>query len=222
MTFADRTLRFVAVSLLFHLLLAWPEYLVFRLALVDLAPRQVLLSGEFALLWFGILVLVAVPAGCGATLGGLYSTRTGREGWQWIRCHVSAERETQLLRLLLGRGPAPRAWDQLFGESPAVYLRGRTPDGAVFAGRFADASYAGGFPHSADLLLEEAFTVDPETGALGEPLGYAVYVTADQVGYLEIISEADSNDPQGRPAALATTGDGPPQSDPPLNIGATQ
>ena len=46
-TFADRTMRFVAVSVVFHLVAGWPEYWVYR---VTLAERGPLSSGEFALL----------------------------------------------------------------------------------------------------------------------------------------------------------------------------
>ncbi len=175
-TFTDRFLRFIAVSVIFHLLLAWPEYSLYRAAV---AGRDEVLAGQFALLWLGLLVLVAVPASLGTVLGGLYATRTNRSGWGWIRRHLSAEAEQRLLALALGRTPAPRAWDNFFSERPSAYLRIRLDDEQWLAGKFADASYAGGFPHDADLYLEEAWEVDQVSGALGSVgLGYPVYVPA--------------------------------------------
>jgi len=85
-TFTDRVLRFIAVSVIFHLVLAWPEYALYRVAV---AGREEVLTGQFALLWLGLLILVAVPATLGTILGGLYATRTDRTGWNWIRRHVS-------------------------------------------------------------------------------------------------------------------------------------
>ncbi len=46
-TFTDRLLRFIAASVIFHLVLAWPEYALYRLAV---AGRDRVLSGQFALL----------------------------------------------------------------------------------------------------------------------------------------------------------------------------
>lgn len=190
--FADRFLRFTAVSVLFHLLLAWPEYAVFRVAVED---RERVATGQFAILWLGALLLVSVPAVAGTVLGGLYATRTERNGWLWVRDHVSASGETRLLNVLLGRTPAPRAWDNLFSERPSVYLRVRLDNDAWLAGRFADASYAGGFPHEADLYLEEGWEIDPLTGDLGEVgTGFPVYLPAATIKWIEVIPVAGSEE----------------------------
>jgi hypothetical protein len=53
-----------------HLLFAWPEYLVFRIAIEG---RSRILSGQFALLWLVLLLLPVVPAVAGTILGGLYA-----------------------------------------------------------------------------------------------------------------------------------------------------
>jgi len=182
-TLADRTLRFIAISLLFHLFLGWPEYALYRFALAG--PRFAV--GQFAATWAAVLLVVALPAVIGTLLGGLYATRNSREGWAVIRSRLSPEREGRLLRLALGRTPAPRAWDDLFSDRPTMYLRVQTTDGTPVAGLFADDSYAGGFPHDTDLFLEDAWDLTAD-GSFGQSLGYPVYIPAGQIARMEIVS----------------------------------
>jgi hypothetical protein len=103
--------------------------------------------------------------------------------------------ETKILGVVLGRTPASRAWDNLFSERPNVYLRVRLANETWIAGRFANASYAGGFPHEADLYLEEAWAVDQETGTLlGDTgVGFPIYVPSGQVRWIEIEPEPEEN-----------------------------
>ena len=189
-TFGDRTLRFIAVSLFFHFILGWPEYVLYREALEarSFGPAQ------FTAVWLAGLILFAVPAAVGTVLGGLYVTRNTRTEWLRLRRLLTPEREAALLRVALGPDPAPRAWDDLFSDHPTVYLRVRTTDGSWLAGLFADASYAGGFPHDTDLLLEEAWEIGDD-GTLGEHgLGYPVYVPAHMIGWLEIIPPTNGDE----------------------------
>jgi Family of unknown function (DUF6338) len=181
-TLADRSLRFIAISLLFHLALGWPEYALYRAALAG--PRFEV--GQFAATWAAVLLVVALPGVIGTVLGGLYATRNSREGWVVIRNRLSPEHEHRLLRLALGRTPAPRAWDDLFSDRPTMYLRVQTTDGTPVAGLFADDSYAGGFPNDADLLLEDAWDL-AEDGSFGKSLGYPVYIPAGQIARMEIV-----------------------------------
>jgi hypothetical protein len=174
-TLADRVLRFVAVSLVFDLLYAWPAYGLYRLVFAGHGLR----AAQFAVLWAGTVVGVTLPALAGSTVGGLYATRSTRNGWLWVRRRLPPEREATLLTRALGRDPAPRAWDRLFLERASVYLRVRLRDGPWVAGLFASGSYAGGFPNEPDLFLEQAWEIDAD-GVLGAgPLGYAVYIPGD-------------------------------------------
>jgi Family of unknown function (DUF6338) len=187
-TLADRVLRFVAGSTVMHLVLGWPEYLVFRLAIEG---RERILAGQFAVLWLGLLVLAALPAAAGTVLGELYATRTARTGWRGLRRWLTANQERRLLRFLLGRDPAPRAWDDLFSEQLQCYLRVRTTGDRWLAGKFAGASYAAGYPDQPDLLMEEAYEVDQETGLLGRGLGYPLYIAAGQIAWVEVVWPSD-------------------------------
>jgi hypothetical protein len=145
---------------------------------------------QFAVLWLGLLLLTGVPAILGTVLGGLYATRDTREGWQRVRRWLAAEREMKVLRLLVGSDLAPRAWDDLFSGRPSCYLRIRTTGDQWLAGRFAGESYAGGYPNEPDVLLEEAFGVDDETGELTNALGYPIYIPASQIAWIEVIPPA--------------------------------
>ncbi|CAN5479383.1 hypothetical protein BH10ACT10_BH10ACT10_27630 [soil metagenome] len=138
-SFADRTPQLIATSLIFHLLLGWPEFLAYRLAL---AGQSVDASG-FGAWWIVALVLMAVPASAGTVLGGLYATRVSRDGWNWLRARISDSQEARLLEACLGKTPAPRAWDDLFSDRPATYVRVRTASGDWLAGRFADGARPG-------------------------------------------------------------------------------
>ncbi|MCW2744000.1 MAG: hypothetical protein JWM48_550 [Mycobacterium sp.] len=183
-TAADRTLRFIGVSVVLHLLLGWPEYLLYREAFT----HRPFGAWQFAAFWGALVLLLALPGAIGTTLGGLYSTRTTREGWRWVRRRLGPVGERRLLRALLGPDPAPRAWDDFFSERPTVYIRARTHEGSWVGGLFASRSYAAGFPHDPDLYLEEARSVDPVTGELGDvPLGYSIYLPAGTVEWLEIV-----------------------------------
>lgn len=178
---ADRTLRFIAISLVFLSLFSWPTYVVYR---------EIFSDGEFgypdfAVLWGVGIAFMVVPAIGGTAVGGLYATRTERDGWSWLRSRLSAKHEAKLLATLLGRTPAPRAWDNYFTDRPNAFIRVKTVDGFWLAGLFAANSYAGGFPNETDLFLEEAWEIDND-GALGSnALGYPVYIAAQQIAWLE-------------------------------------
>jgi len=42
------------------------------------------------------------------------------------------------------------------------------------------------------VLLEEAYDMDDETGELGDPVGYQVYIPASQIAWIEVIPQEGS------------------------------
>lgn len=198
-TLADRVLRFIGVSVLFHLVLGWPEYAVARHVL----NQDAFGWAAFAAVWTGLLVLAVVPAVLGTVVGGLYATREERSEWTRVRNVLPAEREQRLLRVVLGRDPAPRAWDELFAARPTGYVRVRTAAGEWVGGLFASASYAGGLPHEPDLLLEEGWALNAK-GTFLRPLGYRVYVPASQVTWLEFLPVPKEESDERPPTALGS------------------
>lgn len=187
-TFADRVLRFVAISVGFHLVLGWFEYPLFRIAF----RGHGLWWGQFAAGWAAVLVVVAVPTTVGSVIGGLYATRSDNDSWKGVR-KLLGNQEELVLRLALGRDPAPRAWDSMFVGRPVGYIRVQTTDGDAVAGTFARDSYAGGFPNDTDLLLEERWEL-AEDGTLSTPLGYPVYIPASRIALLELLPTPGDND----------------------------
>ncbi len=183
-TFADRTMRFIAVSVLFHLVVGWPEYWAYRHTLGEPGPIS---SGDFAILWVAVAVMVIAPAFVGVVLGRAYERR-----------RTLSRGKQKLLQLALGHDVAPRAWDDFFSSSPTAYLRVRTTEGEMLAGLFANRSYAAGFPQEPDLLLEEAYDLDPVSGQLGRGLGYPLYIAAGKIAWIEVVppesSEGESGD----------------------------
>ncbi len=182
-TLADRTLRFTAVSVFFHVVLAWPEYALYRIWFTSHHFH----AGQFAALWSLVLLLTAIPGLTGYTVGKLYATRNSRVGMKWIRHFLTEKGEERLLKIFVGNEPEPRAWDNLFCERPRVYIRVRTTSGYWLGGRFANNSYAAGNPNDTDLYLEEAFQLNPDTTFTDVSGGYSVYIPASQIEWMEII-----------------------------------
>jgi hypothetical protein len=182
-TFADRVLRFVAISLVFDVLYAWPGYVVYRAAFAD----RPVAAGQFTLLWCAVALGLALPYAAGSLVGGLYATRTTRAGWTWFRRRVPPEAEAALLRLALGVYPASRAWDAHFVTRPNEFVRVRLRDGGWVGGRFGRRSSAGQYPHETDLLIEDAWPTRAD-GVFGDHgLGYAVYVPASAIAFVELL-----------------------------------
>ena len=186
-TLADRTLRFIAVSAVFHVLAGWPEYWVWRATLGE--PGRIR-AGEFAILWVAAVLLLMLPAIAGSVIGQVYVHRDERPRWQ-----------REVLRWTIGPELAPRAWDDFFSDRPATYLRIRTVDGTTHAGLFASASYAAGYPQQPDLLLEEAWRIDADSGELIESLGYPLYIAPGQISWMEIVPPQRSGSDDATTAA---------------------
>jgi Family of unknown function (DUF6338) len=195
-TLADRTLRFIAVSAVFHVLAGWPEYWVWRTTVAEGGPVR---SGQFAVLWAAAVLLLVLPAVTGTLVGQVYVHRDDRPRWQ-----------QGVLRWTLGPELAPRAWDDFFSDRPATYLRIRTVDGTTHAGLFASESYAAGFPQEPDLLLEEAWSLDPDSGELLDSLGYPLYIAPGQIAWMEIVPPQRAGSDHGPTEAVPDpSGQGP-------------
>lgn len=153
--FSDRVLRFIGTSAVMHALLAPVTFWLWR----EFVKTGRIAMGDAPLfLWFVVLGYVALPIAAGSFVG----VGTVR-GWGWTT-------------LVTGPGPAPRAWDYLFGLRPDGWIRLRLKSGTWLGGAYAELedgrkSYAAGFPHEQDLLLVETAEVDPETGEFlfGQP-----------------------------------------------------
>lgn len=173
--------------MVFDLLYAWPVYALYRLGLGP-PPWD---AGRVALVWVTAGVCLLAPALAGALLGELYATRADRTTFARLRRRVlGGDRVEHLLDLLVGRAPAPRAWDHLFAQRPAAYLRVRTTDGQWIGGRFAARSRAGRFPEEPDLFIEEAWPIGAD-GTFGDtPLGYPLLIPSGTIAYVEVVPDA--------------------------------
>lgn len=177
---ADRVLRFLGMSVLFHLLLAPLSWWIYRQVKDD-----ALLSGSMPwLLWIALAAYAVLPALMGFVVG------------------TSARRKRAWTQFLTGPAPAPRAWDNVFSHQGRAWLRIRLKDAAGgengwVAGVFAPAthgpdSYAAGYPHAQDLYLSDTVVVEPGSGQIqltnGEPTfrGVGVLVRWDEVSYAEV------------------------------------
>jgi hypothetical protein len=179
---SDRVLRFLGVSVLFHLVLAPLTWWLAQqgqhgLLRPDTSPW---------LLWPVIAIYALVPAALGHAVG------------------VAARRRRPWTRWLTGPAPAPRAWDQVFSHQGSMWLRIRLKDpgggdNGWFAGAFAPArrgphSYASGFPHDQDIYLAETVEVDPASGRIrlvdGRPKfrGVGVLMRWEEIAYAEVMS----------------------------------
>ncbi len=148
-TLADRLIRFLAASAVFHAAFAGPEYAVYRRAVHsgDLAAGRL---NAFAV-EVAVLSYVLLPIGLGALIGHGWLA-----GWRWVR-------------LLTRPAPASRAWDYFFSAGPQGYLRAKLKSGPWVGGFYGTRtdgrqSYAAGYPAEQDLLIARRVDIDPATG----------------------------------------------------------
>ncbi|MEX0874880.1 MAG: DUF6338 family protein [Actinomycetota bacterium] len=115
---------------------------------------------------------------------------------------LSIHRWPGLSRVLVGRDPAPRAWDFLFSPRPTGVVRIQFKDGRYAGGLFADSSYAAGYPEEPqDFYLERMYRV-LEDGSFAEgdteggydEIGSAALVRWEEVKVLEFIHDEDEEE----------------------------
>ena len=174
---ADRAMRFIGASAVFHALAAPGSYWVWS----ELVRDGRAANGEPLPLqaWAVPLLFVGVPIALGTAAA--WGHRAGK-GWA---------------RVFTGSDPAPRAWDYLFQGHPDGWIRCRMKSGVWVAGAFADyngrRSYVGGYPEPADLYLAVGVDVDAETGEFlvvdGRPAlrESGLLLRWEEVEYLEFI-----------------------------------
>lgn len=180
LTATDRFLRFLGWSALLHLALAPLSYWLWttfirtgRLRRDDHIP--IYLWGVFA-------VYLVVPV----LAGSLFGQQT--------------RKRTRFGKLVAGPNPAPRAWDNLFGDQDNGWIRLKLKSGPWIGGlygRFDEeqegaSSYAAGYPYDQDLYVARAIEIDQDSGAFlystdGEPeyLPSGILVRWSEVEYLD-------------------------------------
>lgn len=188
-TLADRVLRFVAVSAIFQAL--WlPATYALRSEYVHKKVEQNgvvrfenrVASGESLPSWLALvpIVYLAIPA-----IAGTLASKA-------VRGQSDAARFWG--RVLVGRDPAPRAWDFLFSPRPAGLVRMRLKNDEThpwLGGLFGGSSYAAGYPEQPqDLYLEETYQMASDGSFVEEdgdlvPLGSALLIRWEEVDLLE-------------------------------------
>jgi hypothetical protein len=150
-------------------------------------------------LWLIPAAYVLLPAAVGTAAG---------------RSVRSKHRAAKLFaRVVAGRDPAPRAWDDLFTSRPSGTVRIRLDDGSWVGGAFGADSYAAGYPEQPqDLLLEDTYLMkDDGSFAKSEDgnfveIGSKLLVRWDQMDFLEFFplphNDDDDDPPPPAPAGL--------------------
>ncbi len=179
--FADRLMRFVGVSAIFHALaapLTWWLY-------VHVIVSGRLLHGSVPWgAWLALLGYVLLPVLAGRLVG------------------IAAWRRPGLVRGISGPAPAPRAWDHVFAGGRSGWLRIRLKDvsggtNGWIAGAYSSADtgptgYAAGFPHEQDLYLVDTAELTPDgqfirsaDGSIRRR-GWGLLVRWSEIAYLEV------------------------------------
>jgi hypothetical protein len=147
---ADRVLRFVGASAVFHALLAPATYGLWR----NYVEPGTVEHGRPLPWWLWLIPIgyVAVPLVAGRLVG---LGAANRQPWA---------------RFITGRAPAPTAWDHVFSTAGLeAWVRIKLTDGTWIGGAYAQGpaslrSYAAGYPEHRDIYLAWTAVVDATTG----------------------------------------------------------
>lgn len=118
---------------------------------------------------------------------------------------LSVHRWPRVARILVGKNPAPRAWDHLFSPRPGGVVRLKLKDGGYVGGLFGDRSYAAGYPEEPqDIFLERTYRVrDDGTFEEGtaeggyDEIGSGVLIRWDEIQLLDIFEEESEGEGDG-------------------------
>ena len=132
--------------------------------------------------WALIAIYVIVPIILGL-LTGLAVRKT----------YSFAPKRYRWANLLVGKPPAPRAWDYLFGQYSLVgWVRLRTKSGLYMGGYYGEGSHVSGYADPQDIYLGRTVEVDQDSGNIirdseGAPrlLPSGLLIRWDEVEYLE-------------------------------------
>ena len=170
----DRALRFVGGSAVLLSIAAWPLYWLYAGYWDRLVDRQALPWW----IWFAPILYTVLPVVGGGLLGLGWKKK-----WSWAR-YIS------------GRDRTPQAWDHLFQDRPAGWVRCKLKSGTWVGGAFAEVDgrrpYASGYPESQDLYLPAILPLDHDSGEVlingdGTPelQGSGILIRWDEIEYLD-------------------------------------
>jgi hypothetical protein len=183
---SDRVLRFIGASAVFHAV-AFP--VTFQLWRVQIRSGRLAAGrANWVVLWVACLCYVAVPVAVGSVVG------------------VGARQSRRWTRFVVGRHPAPKAWDHLFAREEPGWMRMKMRSGPWIGGLFADVGpigpYAAGYPDAQDIYLASTAEIDRITGEFvlddGAPVttNSGLLVGWDQIEYLEFTPLFEEPDPE--------------------------
>ncbi|MYV52518.1 DUF6338 family protein [Streptomyces sp. SID3212] len=84
------------------------------------------------------------------------------------------------------------AWDQLFQNCPASFVRARLKDGVWVGGWYGDNSFATGYPRPPEILLELCWRMSPDGAFIGPVDGTrGLFINGADIDILEIIENSN-------------------------------
>jgi hypothetical protein len=92
-------------------------------------------------------------------------------------------------RRLRGRyRPTPTAWDHVFRDRGASFVRARLKDGTWVGGWYGGESYATSYPQPPELYLQSAWRMAPDGSFVGRVEGTSgLFVRAEDIDILELL-----------------------------------
>lgn len=111
-------------------------------------------AGWYSFLWFVLLFITPVLLGFSFT-------------WVLNRDRLVSLYDALGLR---SRHPIPRAWDHMFGQRKAYWVRITLQDGSMIGGRFGGKSFASSYPVDEDIYIEQIYQLDESGSFVRDPV----------------------------------------------------